>query len=457
MAASQKIITNLEVRLDDFDRHIRKESLEALNELAGNGDIPLEPEREAANLHCHSFFSYNGYGYSPTHLAWLGKKNGLKFMGVVDFDVLDGVDEFLDACVYLGIRGTAGMETRVFIPEFADIEINSPGEPGVCYHMGIGFSSSSAPASAQCILEDIRLQAAQRNCRILEKINHFLDPLMIDFERDILPLTPSGNATERHIMTKIADKAYNEFDNPAQFWSGKLDLPLETIQKEMADSENFQNIIRKKLIKRGGIGYIQPTEDTFPLIDEFYGVLFSCQAIPCAAWLDGTTPGEQMIEMLLGVLIDKGAAAINVIPDRNWNIKDSKEKALKLDNLYQVARVASDLDLPVLVGTEMNSYGQKMVDDFDIPELFPLKNEFIKGANFIYGHTQMQKRWGMGYQSLWAQEYFNDRKSKNEFFTSTGRLISPSVKVSVGSEGITTAMTPEEVLANLNSKRSNEW
>lgn len=454
MTVSQKVINNLEVRLDDFDRQVRKESLEALNELAVNGDIPVEPEREVANLHCHSFFSYNGYGYSPTHLAWLGKKNGLKFIGVVDFDVLDGVDEFLDACTSLGICGTAGMETRVFIPEFADIEINSPGEPGVCYHMGIGFTSSSAPASAHRILEDIRLRVAQRNCRVLEKINQFLDPLIIDFERDILPMTPSGNATERHIVTKIVEKACDEFENPAQFWSGKLDLPLEMVQKEIEDTENFQNTIRKKLIKRDGIGYIQPNADSFPLIDEFYEVLFSCQAIPCAAWLDGTTAGEQAIEKLLAVLINKGTAAINVIPDRNWNIKDPKEKALKLENLYHVARVAADLDLPVMVGTEMNSFGQKMVDDFNAFELHPLKDDFIKGAYFIFGHTQMQKRWKMGYQSPWAQKYFNNRKSKNEFYKSSGQLIAPDGQVTANIDDINNEMTPEQVLTSLSWLRS---
>jgi len=446
MAVPQKVIKNLEVGLDDFDHQVRKDNLEALNELVLNGDIAVNPEQENANLHCHSFFSYNGYGYSPTHLAWLGKKTGLKFTGVVDFDVLDGVEEFLDACAYLGIRGTAGMETRVFFPEFADVEINSPNEPGVCYHMGIGFTSSATLVSAQRILEDIRLRAAQRNCRILEKINQFLDPLVIDFERDILPLTPSGNATERHIVTKIADKALAEFNNPAQFWSSKLGMSIDIVEKEMVDIESFLNTIRKKLIKRGGIGYIQPNADTFPLIDEFYKFLSDCQAIPCAAWLDGTSPCEQEIENLLGVLIEKGTAAINIIPDRNWNFKDPEEKALKLENLYKVVQVASGMDLPVLVGTEMNSYGQKIVDDLNVPELLPLKDEFIKGAYFIFGHTQMQKKWNLGYQSPWAQNNFKDRKSKNRFFTLCGQLNMPGEKTFVRSNEINPKMDPKQVL-----------
>ncbi len=91
-----------------------------------------------------------------------------------------------------------------------------------------------------------------------------------------------------------------------------------------------------------------------------------------------------------------------------------------------------------------------MVDDFNIPELKPLKDGFIKGAYFIFGHTQMQKRFEMGYQSPWALKYFKDRKSKNEFYTSSGRLISPSGKAFADCEGINTDMAPEEVLANLN-------
>ncbi len=451
MTVSQKVIKNLETRLDDFNRQIRKESLEALNELADNGDIFIEPAREVANLHCHSFFSYNGYGYSPSHLAWLGKKHGFKFMGVVDFDVLDGVDEFLDACAYLDIRGTAGMETRVFIPEYAEIEINSPGEPGVYYYMGIGFTSSSAPSSAHRILEDIRLRVAQRNCSILEKINQFLAPLKVDFERDILPATPSGNATERHMVTKIIEKAKAEVEDETRFWSSKLNLQADAIVKEMSDPEGFQNIVRKKLIKRGGIGYIQPTSDTFPMIDEFHQVILDCKAIPCATWLDGTSSGEKAIGDLLDLLISKGTAAINIIPERNWNIKDPIEKTTKLDNLYDVARVASSLDLPVVVGTEMNSYGQKLIDDFNAPELKPVKGRFLDGASFIFGHTQMQRYFGMGYQSSWAKKHFTNRKSKNEFFIASGRIFPASARINKLLKPINQDMSPEEVLIALNN------
>ena len=456
MAVLRRIIKDLETRLDSFDRKARKESLKSLIELVDCGDITFDPEQDVANLHCHSFFSFNGYGYSPTHLAWKGKKSGLKFMGIVDFDVLDGVDEFLDACESVGLRGSAGIETRVYIPQFADREINSPGEPGVYYNMGIGFSSSFAPPSARTQLEDIRRRVAQRNCQMLEKINAYLDPLYVDYERDILPMTPSGNATERHMVAKIILMSHEKLNDPSQFWSEKLGLPANEIRDLAEDPEVFQNTVRKKLMKRGGVGYTLPTADTFPLVDEFHQVVRNSQAIPCAAWLDGTSPGEQAIEELLSILIEKGTAAINIIPDRNWNIANPQEKKIKLDHLYRITELAVDLDLPVNVGTEMNSFGQKLSDDFSAPELAPIRDVFLDGAWFIYGHTWMQRRWGLGYQSHWAERNFFDRRSRNEFFITAGKLLPPKISNPVILKRINLNQKPDEVIGNLKLIKDNE-
>jgi len=130
------LIEKLEHELDSFDPDQRKNALSALCEKVEAGQICLPEAGTDVNLHCHTFFSYNTYGYSPSKFAWLARKAGLAVAGVVDFDVLDALDEFLDACKLLGLKGCAGLETRVFVPEFEDRVINSPGEPGISYHMG---------------------------------------------------------------------------------------------------------------------------------------------------------------------------------------------------------------------------------------------------------------------------------------------------------------------------------
>ena len=175
---------------------------------------------DVVNLHCHTFFSFNAYGHSPASLAWLAKRRGFAGIGIVDFDVLDAVDEFLAACDLAGVRGSAGIETRVFIPEFAAREINSPGEPGVYYHMGIGFTSGVVPRGG---CADPGLDARPRRAAQPGDAGpgqRAPGPVMVDYERDVLPLTPAGNATERHMLLAYIRAAETYPPGPPPYGEG---------------------------------------------------------------------------------------------------------------------------------------------------------------------------------------------------------------------------------------------
>jgi hypothetical protein len=423
-------ITQLQAQLNDFDLATRTEALAELVALVQTGAVQPLPESGLANMHCHSFFSFNAYGHSPSSLAWLGRQHGFKLMGIVDFDVLDGVDEFLDACETVGVRSSAGIETRVFVPAYAAHEINSPGEPGVCYHMGIGFVSSTVPQAVAPILADLGQRAGQRNQDILARVNDYLEPVTIDYQRDVLPLAPARHPTERHMVLAYVQAAGRATEDPVTFWADKLDVAVDEMAAIMDDSPRFQNLIRARLMKRGGVGYVQPESGMFPSLDAFHEMIVACGALPCAAWLDGTTSAEQQIEDWLGFLVDRGVAALNIIPDRNWNVPDAQTRSHKVQNLHRVVELARQLDLPLNVGTEMNSFGQKQVDDFDVRELAPVRQAFLDGAHFIYGHTVMQRALGLGYQSGWAQSHLPARRERNEFYTQVGYRVVP------GKEGI---------------------
>lgn len=448
------------------------------------------------NLHCHTHFSFNANGYSPTDLVKLAKEKDWHAVGIVDFDVLDGVDEFLSACEALNVRGTASLETRVYIPEFATREINSPGEPGVFYFMGIGFTQSAPPfdfaqgaspgaSSAVETLAAMRRRADARNRQMIERLNAHLTPLLVDYDRDVLALTPAGNATERHILKAYIQKSFVLFtqtppieiggwqsrkpaeagsahngqpasaglafqasDSSDAFWAEKLGLSVDQIAAQISDYAKFSNTVRGKLMKRGGIGYIPPTPETFPTVEEVSQLAIACGAIPCATWLDGTSAGEQAEAELLELLISKGAAAINIIPDRNWNIADPEQRHIKVQKLYEVVALAQSLDLPIIVGTEMNAPGQKLVDDFDAPELAPVRQAFLDGADFLYGHTIMQRTLGLGYQSDWAKTHLPTRRQRNDFYTQLGRRVPPR-KAGLEKLKSFTQQSPLEMLKNL--------
>lgn len=442
-------IADLEKELDSFSLDARLDALSGLVSLAEQGMVPLEPEANVANMHCHTFFSFNAYGHSPTALAWLARRRGFRAIGIVDFDVLDGVDEFLTACDRVGIRGSAGIETRVCVPEFATREINSPGEPGIAYHMGIGFTSGQTPEDAAPTLANLRQGAAQRNREIVKRVNAYLDPVAVDYDRDVLPLTPSGNATERYLLVAYVRAAEKTVPNPIEFWAGKLSLSHDQVAKVIGDAPQFQNMIRLKLIKRGGVGYIQPSPKAFPTVPEVNRFVVECGALPCAAWLDGTSPGEQAIKELLELLMSTGVIALNIIPDRNWNITDPDTRRLKVQKLYDVVRLAEQLALPLNIGTEMNAFGQKLVDDFNAPELSPVRDAFTNGAHFIYGHTVLQRALGLGYQSRWAQTHLPSRRDRIKFYTKVGTHARPGRASLDRLKQINPTLTPADLLQSI--------
>jgi hypothetical protein len=404
----------LEQQLDSFDPAQRRQALTALWRNVGEGRILIPEPGTDVNLHTHTFFSYNAYGYSPSKFAWLARKTGLAVAGVVDFDVLDALEEFLEAGRLVGLKTCVSLESRVFVPEFAARVINSPGEPGIAYHMGVGFTR----ADQHPFLVEMRGAAAQRTRGLLARVNSHLRPVELDYERDVLPLTPKGNATERHLCEAFERKAAHVFPDAAQrdaFWKEKLgEAPTAGVK--------LQNALRARTMKQGGIGYVQPGRGSFPLMADMNRFILESGAIPTLTWLDGTSEGEQSIEELFDVCISSGAAALNIIPDRNYTpgVKDRK-----LQNLCDIVALAEKHHFPVLVGTEMNAPGNKFVDSFATAELAPLAPVFLRGAHIVYAHSFLQLRDRTGYSSAWAKKKFATVAAKNEFFEKLGRELRP--------------------------------
>jgi len=439
------LIEELEQQLDSFDSAERKTALLALCEKVRSGEITLPEPGTDVNLHCHTFFSYNTYGYSPSKFAWLARKRGLAFAGVVDFDVLDALEEFLEAAKMLDLKGCAGLESRVYVPEFSDRVINSPGEPGISYHMGVGFPTSRFKGELGDFLTNLRELAQKRNRGLMDRVNKHLAPVVLDYERDVLVLTPSGNPTERHICLAYARKAREMFDDDStlrRFWSEKLGVDATSL--ELPESRDLLNTIRAKTMKRGGVGYVPPDKGSFPLMADTNRFILAAGGIPTVTWLDGTSEGEKAIEELLEVSKATGAAAINIIPDRNYGPGHGDEK---LANLYDVVELAEKLHLPIIVGTEMNSPGQKFVDDFDTEELSPLLPVFLKGACIFYAHSVLQHQCGLGYTSEWAKENFKDVVEKNEFFETVGDSLQPQHEDKLS--GLSEDVTAKEILDSI--------
>ena len=403
-------------QLDSFDAKERQEALEAFIGLAPSAPSPTAN----VNMHFHSFFSFNAEGWSPSRIAWQARQGGLYAAGLCDFDVLDGLEEFLQAGELLGLRATVNLETRAFLREYASADINSPGEPGVTYIMGGGFAAMPEAGTAQARgLQAFRDSARQRNIELVDRINPHVPDIALDYERDVLPLTPAGVATERHIIRAYVNKAQAVFgpgEAVAAYWSELMGKPADGI-RAMLGTPAIEEAVRSKLAKKGGFGYVQPSEHTFPPVDDFVDWVLSCRAIPLVTWLDGTSDGEADAQAMLECLTAKGCADLNIIPDRNWNYKDPDVKALKVTKLEEMVTAADLMGLPINIGTEMNKAGLPFVDDLSGEVLSHFRESFVRGAQTMAGHSILLRYADVSYvdcdMPLWR---------KNEFFAAVGAL-----------------------------------
>ncbi len=421
-----KEVEKIENQLDDFHYEARKNAFLELKAWAERGEISFPEPSPQVNLHFHTFFSFNAYGYSPLHIIWCSRIAGLAMAGSVDFDVLDAMEEFLWGGFEIGLPVSSGIETRIYLTEYYDRELSSPKEPGVAYFMGNGFTRLPQPGTeAENTLRLLKDTAQRRNRKVLERVNAYLQPVSIDLDKDVLPLTPSGNPTERHLVMAYdlkAEAIFPDRNQCIQFWSEHLELSPEKIDDYLNRKPGFYDFVRSKLMKYGGVGYVKPDVGDFPDIDRVNRMIWDLGAIPSFSWLDGTRSGEKNPRELLDFCQGKGVETLFIVPDRNWDLPDQEESRLKLHKLYEVVEEAKKRDFPIFVGTELNKFGQKFVDEFNSRALAPIASYFLNSAWILWGHILMEMSSQRGYTSEWAKKNFSHRREKNAFYARLGQV-----------------------------------
>ena len=429
----------LEHQLDDFDRVVAREALTPLWRAAERGEIALPEPGVEVNLHAHTFFSYNAYGYSPSKFAWLARKGGLAAAGIVDFDVLDGVDEFLEAGRLIGLRTCASLESRVFVPEFATLEINSPGEPGVAYNMGVGFPR----AASHPFLAEMRVGRGETDARD---------------DRPRQRLSRSGHARLR--SRRCAADAERQRDRAppvrglrAQGDRGRSPTPRaarpsgrERLGDAPAESAKLQGLIRAKTMKKGGVGYVAPDRGSFPemaKMNRFVDRSGRDSDGRMARRRERRRTADGGVRRRRHGVGRRGAER-----HPRPQLRDRSSATDKVKNLYDVVALAERRGFPVIAGTEMNAPGQKFVDTFDADELKPLAPIFLRGAFIVYAHTASATRvWARLPQPVGRKRVSRRSTRRTEFFEAAGRALRPDAENKLS--GVDAGVSPAQLLERL--------
>ena len=116
-----------------------------------------------------------------------------------------------------------------------------------------------------------------------DRVNAYLDLLVLDYDKDVAPLTPKGNATERHLCLAYARKAaaqYPEESVPACILGRKNWEWRPKIRKNYPRARAITDLIRAKTMKKGGVGCVQPDSGFLPQDGRHESV---CPAQRCSA------------------------------------------------------------------------------------------------------------------------------------------------------------------------------
>jgi hypothetical protein len=290
---------------------------------------------------------------------------------------------------------------------------------------GSGMMRLPAPGSPEdAFLRRLRETSEQRARDLVRRINAGVPEIAIDFDETKNARTPSGYVSERHLVSAYVDKAQAAFPDPdrrAAYWAGLFGMDKGAVLALSLTA--LEEKVRGKLMKKGGIGYTQPGPETFPPAGEVYAWVKACGGVPMDSWLDGTSAGEKRAEELLECNRSLGARALNLIPDRNWNLKDPADKQRKLENLARVIGLAAARHMPLHIGTEGNKAGLPFVDNIEVPELSPYKSLFLDGARILIGHAVLARFADFPYAGDAAEaEFKGDYRAMNRFYASVGSL-----------------------------------
>ena len=192
-------------------------------------------------------------------------------------------------------------------------------------------------------------------------------------------------------------------------WTNGVPLPRREYAMANHDMESWAHVD------------VTPEPASFPPLKEAVAMILACGAIPMYAWLDGTSSGESDTDLLLDFFAGEAGFGLNIIPDRNWNLRDPADRARKVAKLNEIIAKARERNVPLCVGTEINNAVQPMVDHFDSPELRPHAQVFLDGALVLWGHSLLLRHGGFGYNSPQAQTAFRkDAGARNAFFREVG-------------------------------------
>jgi len=352
------------------------------------------------NAHIHTPYSFSSFTGLEQAFGMAVNEN-IKVLGINDFYVTDGYDEFAELACRNKIYPLFNIEFIALskVLQEQGVRVNDPGNPGRTYICGKGLKYPSILKDKSLeMLESVKTESQRQIVEILEKLNAWLKETGMDFVftyEEVRRRFARRLVRERHIAQALRHAVFERYSDDAQRREvlKKIygDLPsCVDINNEAA----LENELRNNLLKAGKKAFVPEDEKAFLSIEQVREIILDAGGIPCYPVLLDDASGkitefEADREHLCKSLADLDIQCIELIPQRN-----------QLEIMEPFVRYFYEKGFVVTLGTEHNAPGLIPLTPYcsgNTPLTDFLRQVNYEGACVIAAHQYLQTQGDYGY------------------------------------------------------------
>lgn len=374
------------------------------------------------NNHIHSPFSFSAFENIPQAVS-LAVDEKVKILGINDFFVCDGYEEFSNECYKQKVFPVFNIE---FIglskqDQKNNIKVNDPNNPGRTYFSGKGLKfPKSISKENEAKLESVIQESQKQVSDMIHKLNDHIASLGFDLKvsmDEIFSQFAKNLVRERHIAKALRIKVVESFSSESEQINFFTKLYENQEPKIRPDNiAAFENEIRGKLLKQGGIAFVPEDERAFLEVAELKDIIIDMGGIPTYPLLLDDSNGnftdfEASKEDLLEELLDRGVYSIELIPNRN-SFTHLKEYVEYFYNQGFIVTFGTEHNTPELTKLTVDCRGNVELDD-------ELKIIAFNGAAVLAAHQYLHFLGEEGYINSSGEANIDDRS----YFEILGKAI----------------------------------
>ena len=352
------------------------------------------------NAHVHTPFSFSAFE-SIEEAFQMAKNEGVKVLGINDFNTTDGYTEWAKFAEEYGVFPLFNIEFVGLSEEeqLKGIKINDPNNPGRIYISGKGLAYPTMLAEPYYSeLENVKINSNRQVKEMCDALNAHLGQAGIGLQLSFYEIKQSlsmGMVRERHLAQALRIKVFAAKDsNSDRLLLFKKIFSDQALNCDIRNNAALENEIRSKLLKAGGAAFVPERPEQFLNLEQIMNIILNSGGIPTYPLLadsvnGGYTEFEERLELLLEALIKKGIYSVEFIPNRN------STEALEL-----YAGFFSKNGFLVSFGSEHNSPDRfpLLLKDRAGNELSSLLKKInFEGACVLAAHQYSKARYGDGY------------------------------------------------------------